>query len=338
MAFLLWPFSRMSRLSSARLFGSLDTTKRQAMEALQEVDRFVRVIDSLPSWQTEVMLVKEPVVLQCYAGWSRPCLKLIPIMERETMKGLGKWRFVKFDIDSLPSLASALEIKRVPTLFLINRGNVIHKFEGVPDETQMKAFMSDVQILSGLSTDEDVAKGLIEAAQELLTSQEWDKAVEAFSEALNHEKWREKYGTMCQLGLAQAYLGRGDLQRASETLQALKQSSPEVEQTSDFKAVADSISSAEAPMEYSTQLKAVQGVLAKSPSNLEALLRKAALCFKLKLYREAIDAALRAIEIEETLKGDGHEVLMEVLKALPPSDTLAQEGRRRLQKLFGKFN
>jgi thioredoxin-like negative regulator of GroEL len=259
---------------------------------------------------------------------------LLPILERETMKGLGKWRFVKFDIDSLPSLTSALEVKRVPTVFLINRGKVIHKIEGVPDEPQLKALLGDVQILSGLGTDEDIVTVLLQAAEELLLAKDWDKALGAFSECLSHPKWSAKYGLVCQLGLAQAYFGRGDLQRTQEILQSLN----DVEENSTFKELVKALSTAEAPGEYVEQLNTVSAALVEDPLNLQALLRQAALYYKLKRPREAVDAALKAIEAEGCFKGEGHAVLMEVFESLPPSDSLVQEGRRRLQKLYGQFH
>jgi thioredoxin-like negative regulator of GroEL len=38
----------------------------------------------------------------------------------------GKWALASLDVDEIPELASSLKVIKVPSLFLINRGNAIH--------------------------------------------------------------------------------------------------------------------------------------------------------------------------------------------------------------------
>lgn len=69
-----------------------------------------------------------PVVLDCYADWCAPCKKLEPILKEQVMALEGKVKMVKLNIDSFPSLSSGLNIRSIPAVFLIYKGNVIDSF------------------------------------------------------------------------------------------------------------------------------------------------------------------------------------------------------------------
>lgn len=66
-----------------------------------------------------------PVVLDCYADWCQPCKKLDPLL-KEKMEGFeGKLKLVKLNIDNHPQLSTGLNIRSIPTLFLIFNGNIV---------------------------------------------------------------------------------------------------------------------------------------------------------------------------------------------------------------------
>lgn len=44
---------------------------------------------------------------------------------------------VKLNIDDLPQLSTGLNIRSIPTVFLIYKGNIIDTFSGIPSEARL---------------------------------------------------------------------------------------------------------------------------------------------------------------------------------------------------------
>lgn len=59
-----------------------------------------------------------------YANWCQPCLRLMPILEGLSLKMLDV-NFVKVNVDEFPELASVYSVKSLPTLMLIDRNETI---------------------------------------------------------------------------------------------------------------------------------------------------------------------------------------------------------------------
>jgi thioredoxin len=112
---------------------SEDAAKAAAKEFIQAVKE-VSLIDEiadLSQWKTKVMDEKnKPIILDCYAEWCNPCQKLTPVLEKLTQEHDGKFRLVKLNIDNIPQLATGLNVKSIPALFLIYRGNVLDTVTG----------------------------------------------------------------------------------------------------------------------------------------------------------------------------------------------------------------
>ena len=81
-----------------------------------------------------------PVLVDCYAEWCAPCKKLLPVLKERVKAEEGKLKLVKLNIDDLPKLSSGLNIRSVPSVFLIYKGNVVDMFKGVPEEKELDEF------------------------------------------------------------------------------------------------------------------------------------------------------------------------------------------------------
>ena len=107
---------------------SEDAAKNSAKEFLKQVeeDLIIDEITKVEEWTTKVMEVTDvPIILDFYAEWCAPCKKLTPLLEKVTQEHEGKFKLIKINIDNLPNIATALQVKTIPTLFLIYRGNVM---------------------------------------------------------------------------------------------------------------------------------------------------------------------------------------------------------------------
>ena len=114
--------------SAASPADSEAAAKASAKEFLEKVDEelIIDEITTIKEWTTKVMDVKDkPIILDCYADWCAPCKKLTPILEKLTHDNNGKFKLIKCNIENFPQIAKALQIRSIPTLFLVYRGNMM---------------------------------------------------------------------------------------------------------------------------------------------------------------------------------------------------------------------
>lgn len=52
----------------------------------------------------------------------------MPILEKAAVENEGKFKLIKYNIDNIPELTQALNIKSVPTVFLVHKGNIMDTF------------------------------------------------------------------------------------------------------------------------------------------------------------------------------------------------------------------
>jgi len=107
---------------------------------------------------------QQPVILDCYADWCQPCKKLTPILEQMTNEANGKFRLVKLNIDTLPQLAKGLNVKSIPALFLIYKGNVMDTVVGM-DLNRVKEMVETCNLIEKAANDETVIMKVIDQAQ-----------------------------------------------------------------------------------------------------------------------------------------------------------------------------
>ncbi len=104
-------------------------------EAQKAIDALSQVIDELRSTgecQTKIMNETKQVILDCYAEWCAPCQKLTPMLEAKALEFEGQFKLVKMDIEAVPDISTGLQIRNIPAVFLIYKGNIVDQFVGMP--------------------------------------------------------------------------------------------------------------------------------------------------------------------------------------------------------------
>ena len=109
----------------------------------------------------------KPVILDCYADWSAPCRKVSPILEEKAIQHDGKFKLVKLNIDNLPQLTKGLNVKAVPSLFLIYRGNVMDTSTGV-DMKKIDEIIETALLIERTSHDESIMENVLGEAQNMI--------------------------------------------------------------------------------------------------------------------------------------------------------------------------
>ncbi len=71
-----------------------------------------------------------PVLLDLWAPWCGPCRMVSPTLEELARTFAGRIKLVKVNIDTAPQIAQRFQVQAVPTLILLDRGNVVARQAG----------------------------------------------------------------------------------------------------------------------------------------------------------------------------------------------------------------
>ena len=77
------------------------------------------------NFDTEVLKSSKPIVVDFWAEWCGPCRMVGPVVEELAGDYEGKVNFVKVNVDQANELASKYNVFSIPTLILLNRGEII---------------------------------------------------------------------------------------------------------------------------------------------------------------------------------------------------------------------
>ena len=90
------------------------------------------------NFKTEVLNSPKPVLLDFWAAWCPPCMMQSPIIdeiaEQRTDIAVGK-----VNTDEQPELAGAFDVENIPTLVIIQNGEVKSRLVGLHTKEQILA-------------------------------------------------------------------------------------------------------------------------------------------------------------------------------------------------------
>jgi thioredoxin 1 len=84
----------------------------------------------------------KPVFLDFWADWCGPCKMLGPTFERLAEKYGEQVTFAKVNVDEMPDVANKFAIRSIPTLILLQGGNVVEKLVGLRSEQELAQVLS----------------------------------------------------------------------------------------------------------------------------------------------------------------------------------------------------
>jgi thioredoxin 1 len=78
----------------------------------------------------EVLMSSTPVLVDFWAEWCGPCLRVAPVLEEIAREMGGKVKIVKLDIDANPNTARDYRVLSVPTLTVFKGGQPVQSVAG----------------------------------------------------------------------------------------------------------------------------------------------------------------------------------------------------------------
>jgi thioredoxin 1 len=88
-------------------------------------------------WQSEVLESEKPVLIDFWAEWCGPCRAVSPIVDEIAEENSDSLKVLKLNVDENPHTARAYGIMSIPTLLVIDKGEVAKKIVGAKGKPQL---------------------------------------------------------------------------------------------------------------------------------------------------------------------------------------------------------
>ncbi len=95
-------------------------------------------VSDTKTWETDVMQSSLPVFVDFWAEWCGPCRMVGPVVEELASDYDGKVKFVKVNVDEANELASKYNVFSIPTLILLNKGEIVSQQVGAASKESYK--------------------------------------------------------------------------------------------------------------------------------------------------------------------------------------------------------
>ncbi len=100
-------------------------------------DKIITVTEA--NWQSDVLDSTQPVLVDFWAEWCGPCKAIAPILDELAEELDGRIKIAKVDVDQLSDLAGQFGIRSIPTLLVMQGGEVKEQMVGALSKPALKA-------------------------------------------------------------------------------------------------------------------------------------------------------------------------------------------------------
>jgi len=166
------------------------------------------------NFETDVLQasLQTPVLVDFWATWCGPCKTLGPILEKLAGEYAGAFRLAKIDCDKEQQLAGMFGVRSIPTVVLIQGGQIVDAFSGALPESQVREFLTRHRVEPAARIEAPA-----QAVDENVPAETPQAAVARFEQALAAAP--DDAGLKLDLALAKARTG--DTANAQATLDSL---------------------------------------------------------------------------------------------------------------------
>lgn len=102
-------------------------------------DRLQTFTDS--NFDSTVSAARTPVLVDFWAEWCGPCLRLAPSVEAVATEFDGQLVVGKVNVDENPGIAMRYSIRGIPTLLLFKDGQVVDTSVGLVSRDELKSMV-----------------------------------------------------------------------------------------------------------------------------------------------------------------------------------------------------
>ena len=84
-----------------------------------------------------------PVLVDVWAPWCGPCRMVSPALEQLAGEMAGRLKLVKVNADEAPEVSRRFEVQAIPTLVLLDGGEVVDRQIGAAPATALRSWLTD---------------------------------------------------------------------------------------------------------------------------------------------------------------------------------------------------
>ena len=88
-------------------------------------------------FREKVLEVDKPVVIDFWAEWCNPCLKMKPIIEELSEEFKGKAKIYRLNVDENTSKAAEYGVRGIPAYFFFKNGEVVDRVLGTTSKKEL---------------------------------------------------------------------------------------------------------------------------------------------------------------------------------------------------------
>ena len=281
------------------------------------------------NFQEKVMQqsMKTPVMIDFWADWCQPCKKLMPVLEQIVNSYKGKIKLAKINIDENKQMAEQMQIRSVPTVAIVYKGQPIDGFSGNIAKSEIEEKIKKIILNEANDNNEQSEKinVLLELSEQEFKKGNYDKAIPLFMEVLAIEPEQ----TVATAGLAKCHINMNDIKTAQEILENSTH-----QDDSNIKEALKILELAKQSSEMG-DIKKLKDKYEKNKKNIQAGFDYAIALFGLGKQEQSINLLLELFKQDKDWKdGAIKDKLLEFFAVLGFENSIAIEGRKKLSTLM----
>ena len=266
------------------------------------------------SFQADVVerSASAPVVVLFWADQSAPAAAAKQQLEQLVGQYGGKVLLGLVDVAADPTLAQHLRVQALPSVRVIDKGQIVHQLEGPQPEQALRALFDQLTMSAA-----DVIKAQL---GQYLEQRDFTSALGFLQQAIAEEPNNASF----RIELADVLVRQGELDEARKALDTVSAEAPERDRPATRLALAEEAAALPPPQQLADKL-------ADAPDDVEALHQLAVAEAAAENFEAALESALKVLQLDRAYGDDiGRLTMIRIFTVLGKGNELANAYRRRM--------
>ena len=253
-----------------------------------------------------------PVVVLFWADQSAPAAAAKQQLEQLVGQYGGKVLLGLVDVAADPTLAQHLRVQALPSVRVIDKGQIVHQLEGPQPEQALRALFDQLTMSAA-----DVIKAQL---GQYLERRDFTSALGFLQQAIAEEPNNASF----RIELADVLVRQGELDEARKALDTVPAEAPERDRPATRLALAEEAAALPPPQQLADKL-------ADAPDDVEALHQLAVAEAAAENFEAALESALKVLQLDRAYGDDiGRLTMIRIFTVLGKGNELANAYRRRM--------